>query len=280
MKTFEFDISLEGLKNKEYPKMLQGGTKSYTSQNGCVTENNDIIIPEIFEENVAYNTLDFSYMHIPIFLGHTSDYMGIFTDFEFTPLTEIIGGDFSIYYRLPSTSIEDYYFESSGNTFTGYTLDYLNEVKSYDQTNPYVVNVNYSLLTGSFTGVIELTDEYVKYVINGETDQTNTYIENTGLILTTYFNETIIYYDSLLKTNSEMNKTIFEIVQNGWNETNSELYQPVKEEIYFGQVLREEEDYDVFIERDGLSVKEAHLRLAEVSTLNDLELYNRKYYNL
>lgn len=279
MKLIEVEISLESILNREYPVYSPESVKTI-DVGDCVTEPLDIKVPEIFTDNPAFGTIDVSYLHLPVFLEKSCDDMGFFSDFSFIPLVEFSGSEISVYYRLPQTTESDYYSNTTGEFISGYTTNYLSQVVSYSANNPYVENLNLSIFDNTFTGVLELTENYITYVINGQLNILGNYVQDTGLILTTYFNETVIYYDSILKSNVETLKTTFRCRKAGWNSSNVALYQNVKEEQYFGQVEPPKENYDVSIDRNNLSVLEPSLRLAEISTLQDLVLYNRKYYSL
>jgi len=280
LKTIEIEISLESILNREYPVYQPSDTKTIDLAQGCESNNIDISLPEIFEDNPAYGTIDVSYVHFSLFLAKTCDDMGFFSDFDFIPLAEISGGDISYYYRLPQLDVSSYYSNVTDEYISGYTLNYLTLVTSYDANNPYIENLNLAIQSNSFTGVLTINSDYIIYVINGEIDMFGNYIENTGLVLTTYFAEILIYFDSILKSYVETPITTFKCKKSGWSSTNISLYQNVKEEQYFGQVFPEEENYDVSIDRNNLSVLEPSLRLAEIATFADLILYNRKYYNL
>ena len=189
---------------------------------------------------------------------------------------------------LPSTSInEGYDIRVTGTTRDNY-YDYqsiliqgsaeprIDELKAYDKNEPYKIGfeinsetyINYTGQT--INGVSKIISiEPQVYVFDadkfdpkiGSTD--NLEIGEIGQKNGLLFNGNTVSY-----------------IGEGWNETNISLSAITKEEYLFGIIYKPEIQNDVFIDRGISVVLEKHLKLSEITNLNELSRYGIGYYNL
>ncbi len=74
--------------------------------------------------------------------------------------------------------------------------------------------------------------------------------------------------------------TIVNYIGQGWNQTNTSLAAITKEEYLFGIVSRPEVENDVFIDRGQTNVMDLHLRLSEITNMEELVRYGNGYYKI
>jgi hypothetical protein len=266
-----------------------------------------------------YGTMTANTFYIKIMLTQNSDDMGILTDIKFeeqdvngsvpdyTSLTNKLSlSGFSFPFmsgtqpatpsenpvnttgvRVTGKELEDYWAYAS--KITGYTDTKINDVKSYNKTNPYITGFDVDKTTYT---------NYVGTIIDGKTritEQTSgstTYVfdaNNDVNIGTPNQSSGILYNDSNLGARVvvdefggefEIPYTKMEYTGEGWNQTNTSLSAVTKEEYLFGITQRPEVFSDVFIDRGDTTVFEKHLRLSEVESLEHLERYNNGFYRL
>lgn len=180
---------------------------------------------------------------------------------------------FTDHLRLNDTKLNDY-FGSSG-VINGSTDSKINEVKSYDINNPYIVGFNVD--SGTYVDIngktIQNTDEVVKLIssFTGYTLDANKNDPNLGTSAQTHG----ILYKDFNNGNTE-----FSFSGQGYNITNSSLSAITKQE-YLMNVTSEPKVFnDVFIDRGVANPIEAHMRLSEIVTLDQMEEYNGGYYDL
>jgi hypothetical protein len=137
---------------------------------------------------------------------------------------------------------------------TGYTDSRLNEVKTYSRTQPYQVGVN---------GITEII-----YDDNNEPSVIKYTIDNINYI-TVIGNEIIPGVFN--------NQTIYTFSTSGLTQ---ESINVIKDEAEMGISFPPKIESDIFIERQTTSVFERHLRMEEITTLDQLEEYKNGYYTI
>jgi hypothetical protein len=252
--------------------------------------------------NPIPNTID-----IDIFLNQSFDDMGLFTDMDFVPFqsgTLLLTGNFLdndyrqtvlqkppqfnpfIDGRHPATTEDDY--EQQGVLVTGSTDDRkLLSVKSYrtdvNGKPLYQNNLNMSKdITIEFNGVTTVnntaTPSYVEYVIGGEVDSNGNYVNGTGVIFKTNFED----YDEKVNEDGKVDryrKTTFSHTVGGRHkDTNMSLQAIFKQEEFSGVVFPPEVEDNVFIIRGGEDIFERHAIMAEIKTRNDVDEYRDNYF--
>ena len=281
----------------------------------------------LLEDNIdrTYNsptwgTITASTFYINIFLAQNIDDMGLFTDIDYIPKSDLDGsqpdytllidklstsgitfpfmngfvsptmtgitGTNKIILRMPDSVESDYY--SYGNLpVTGYTDSKIDDVKSYNASNPYRIGFDVGASTyinyigTSINGVNRIKTMsdpkiYVFDTINntdlGTINQKNgiQYLEYSGE------NRTVIANG----TSSSIPVTSFRYIGEGWNQTNTSLSAITKEEYLFGIISYPEVQSDVFIERGATTVMDMHLKLSEISNLDELVRYGNGFYKL
>ena len=142
---------------------------------------------------------------------------------------------------------------------SGYTDSRLKDVSTYSKTQPYQVGVN---------GVIDVTyntslipeAEFVSYIID-------------DIRYDTYINKPVFFGDELfLNTN-----TIYFFNSSGFTQQEINV---LKREVEMGISEPPKVESEIFIERQSSSVFERHLRMGEITTLEQLEEYRNGYYNI
>jgi hypothetical protein len=137
---------------------------------------------------------------------------------------------------------------------TGYTDSRLNEVKTYSRTQPYQVGVN---------GITEII-----YDDNNEPSVIKYTIDNINYI--TSVGREIIPGVFIIKT-------IYTFSTSGLTQ---ESINVIKDEAEMGISFPPKIESDIFIERQTTSVFERHLRMEEITTLDQLEEYKNGYYTI
>jgi len=216
------------------------------------------------------NTID-----VNIYLTQNLDDMGIFTDKEYTPkdtlLTEKPNNFNSFSYgRLAGAPLNFYY--SNTLQVTGNTDDsLLRQVKSYRKNSNgediYVPNLNTSNNPKEeFSGVLSENSERIIYKISANINN----ITTTGIEYTTYRKLITKTIDDF-GFNRSYNRTVFKVLNSGWNTYNTSLNASIKKEEYLGVVFKPEVDSVVFINRGVADIFERHSLLSEIKTTNDID---------
>jgi hypothetical protein len=248
----------------------------------------------------TWGTVTATTFYINIFLTQSFDDMGLFTDTEKVKttvnytvlnqkLTELGLGNYTpvpftlaplkpfdkITLRLPSSNESNYYLFGN-QKITGNTDSKIEDVRSYKKTNPFRTGFNVG------------TDTYENYnnvTINGvdrikSMGEPKIYVFDTPNDANLGENNQVYGLQYLDYTSTTVPTTIVKYVGEGWNETNTSLSAITKEEYLFGIISPPEVDSDVFIDRGTTSVMDFHLRLSEISNLDELERYGNGFYNL
>lgn len=152
---------------------------------------------------------------------------------------------------------------------TGFTDSKLNQVKTYDPNQPYVVGVN---------GVTD-----VVYEIVNSTDDNGDPITVNNLISVNYTINNIDYKTNvsgpLFPDNNLFYKssTVYFFESSGLTEQNINL---LKREAEMGISFPPKIENQIFIERQSISVFERHLRMEDIKNIDQLETYRNGYYNI
>lgn len=171
---------------------------------------------------------------------------------------------------------ESSYYEYPNTIVTGTTESRAKDATTYDKNNQYILNFdtnsqNYIDFKGKIiNGVDRITHmaNPLTYVFGADKNDVNigTINQENGLV----------FQDSI------GNKIVsnFSFVGQGYNMTNISLSAITKEEYLFGIISEPEVKSDLFIDRNNTTVFERHLKLSEITNLDELQRYGRGYYNL
>ena len=251
-----------------------------------------------------WGSLTATSFYIKVMLTQNMDDMGLFTDIDYVgltgatanPITGLTTGTNKFTIRDPK-NIESTYYNYGNSRITGYTDSKIEDVKSYDTSNPYQVGFNiseetyelynYSVeknkppLYGIVDGVSRVTifGEPSIYVFDALDDSAiGTKTQPYGILYEDYTGTTrTVTIDGIKQ---KIPQTSFSYVGEGINETNVSLSALTKEEYLFGIISRPEVQSDVFIDRGITTVFDKHLRLSEIKNLGQLSRYGNGYYNL
>jgi hypothetical protein len=192
--------------------------------------------------------------------------------------------DIGIYENEESIGLNDNVGEYNQGVFvvTGETDDrYLNTVGSYkvDINNipQYSVGLNMADdITTTWDGVISKNDESVTYVVGGSVNANGGYIQDTGVVYTTYFNE---------PGNFNSRKTTYKNYMGGRRtidtntlDANTSLFSIYKKEDLLNIVQPPKVRNKVFINRGGEDIFERHSVMSEIKTRNDIDEYRNGYF--
>ena len=193
--------------------------------------------------------------------------------------------------RLPQKDVSLYYNYPAINSLnfkiTGYTDSKIEDLRSYKASNPFQVGFDmeradyYNYANTLVKGVsrIHSMAEPRIYVFDtptgatlGQPSQVNglQYIEFTGKTRQVTLNG----------LTSGIPLTQFSYVCEGINMRNTSLSAITKEEYLFGVIFPPEVKSEVFIERGITSVIDKHLRLSEITNLNEFARYGNGLYTL
>lgn len=274
-------IGLEQFINRSYPTIRQGVNQDVNvDENGCPIQPLNVDIEGYINQNPKYGKIDKSFIVFPIFFRQIIDDMGLYTDEAYEEADNLINQAQDPYKRLTGLPVENYY-TFNGAISSGLTESQLERVESYNQTNPYIVDLNVDdLPSKGFTGVISFDDESVTYVIGGEVDNTGDYISNTGVIYETFFNRTRIITDAITGELVEILVTTFKYFTKGYKDYNVDLFANIKEDKYLGVVFPPQVDNDVFVDRGTVNVMERHLKMSEIDSVEQLAKYGQGFYNI
>jgi len=201
------------------------------------------------------------------------------------PITGITGTTSKIL-RLPS-NFEASYYNFGNLRITGSTDSKIEDVRTYNTTNPF---------QNGFNMATETYLDYVGVTINGvnrvsSLGEPRIYVFDTpvdvnlgtinqiyGIQYLDFTGQTrSVTIDSITST---VPTTNFRFVGQGWNQTNISLSAITKEEYLFGIISKPEVQSDVFIDRGITTVMDKHLRLSEINNLGHLTRYGNGFYNL
>lgn len=258
------------------------------------------------DNSPTYGTITATSFYINVMLSQNTEDMGMFTDtsyipnflgnntpVDYTPLIQKLSASgFTFPFmsgilpisaatgtirdiRTTGTTLSDY-FSSDLVRITGNTDSRAEETRTYSQINPFQLNfdtnsesyVNYSGI--SITGVDRVTSlgNPFNYVFGADKNDTNigTINQNNGLL----------YQDFTGATN----QTIVSFIGEGINATNSSLSAITKEEYLFGITQPPDVENDINIDRGITTIYEKHLKLSEITNIDELQRYGKGYYNL
>jgi len=177
--------------------------------------------------------------------------------------------------RNTGKTVSDYY-NYTNTVITGITDSKKEDVRSYKNSNPFWLgfDVNSGVYTNFKGDIVNGVDKVTQlgtaftYVFGADKNDPNigTRNQQNGLLY-------IDYSGGLVQT-----QVFFR--GEGWNETNISLSAITKEEYLFGIVSKPEIESDLFIDRGITTVFDKHLRLSEITNLNELARYGKGYYNL
>lgn len=169
-------------------------------------------------------------------------------------------------------NLNDYFI--SGDIISGVTSSLLENFRTYNSNNPYVVNFdinksNYFNYSGaSINGVSRITkingNDY-EYAVDGNNDLN---IGTTNQLNGIFYKET-----------KNSGKANFRFKSEGFNLTNSKYSSIFKEDYLMGVINKPEVINDIFIDRGNISVFESHLKMSEIESLDHLEKYGNGFFN-
>lgn len=267
------------------------------------------------EEGSTYGTLTADSFYFKVLLTQNADDMGIFTDISYvvedksltypidytllvnklslsgitfpfmsggTPVSAVTI-DNTYVLRLPLYTDSSFYNYGFGRV-SGYTDSKIDSIKTYSNVNPYIPNfyVN-SLVYTNYLGsaiiggdVITTIGEPIIYTLDVAKNDPNSGItsQNNGILYKDYSGITRNINGNIINT------TEFNINGEGFNPTNISLSALTKLEYLLGIVSIPTVESDINIDRGIVTVFEQHLRLSEIESLNHLEMYGNKFYNI
>lgn len=223
----------------------------------------------------TYGALTATSFYLKILLTQTIDDMGSFTDAEFIQNTNQNSEDINRFLRQTGKTVTDYHL-FTGTRLSGLTESKIEDVRSYNNLEPYKVGFNTKTETylnysgGTVDGVDRVTSlgNPTVYVFDADENDVNigTEAQKNGLL----------YKDITGTTDT----TTFSFIAEGLNSTNTSLSAITKEEYLFGIICKPEVKSDVFIDRGIATVFERHLKLSEITNLGELTRYGNGFYKL
>jgi hypothetical protein len=278
MITIKKRICLEDFLNKDYPIVRPGISKKLLDQNGCPIPEIPINAEDYINENEKYNKIDKSFINLLVHFEQTFDNIGIFTNEEFIPSDEIINSEPDYFTRISGLNIENYYtFDEY--LVTGFTESQVEVVASYNENNPFIVNLNVSDTPSSeFTGVLEFKDSSVVYVIGGALNL-GQYVPNTGVIYETSLTPRIVQ-NPLTGEYRAIDLTTFKYYTKGIRDYNTVLQALIHEEKFLNIVFEPTIDNDVVVDRGTVNISERHLKLSEIDSVGQMVKYGQNFFNV
>ncbi len=252
------------------------------------------------DNSPTYGAITATSFYINVMLTQNIDDMGLFTDMAFIPtinpvdytvlieklsssgftfpfmsgiFPETLQIDQSDTLRLTGKTVSDYY-DFTNKVLTAQTQSRAEEVRSYSTAEPFKLNFNvntdiYINFTGGTVSGVDRVTRFgtaFTYVFGADKTDPNigTDTQKNGLRYIDFSGAgtNVIYAGE------------------GWNETNISLSALTKEEYLFGIISNPEVKSDVFIDRGITTIFEKHLKLSEITNLDELSRYGRGYYNL
>lgn len=176
--------------------------------------------------------------------------------------------------RVTGTKESDYYNNLDILVF-GLCESRLDDLKSYDKNDVYKLNFDVSSETyinysgGTVNGISRIISfgDPLTYVIDADKNDANIGVigqQKDGLLFQEYNDDT----------------KIISYIGQGLNQTNVSLSAITKEEYLFGLIYAPEIENDVFIDRGITVVYDTHLRMSEITNMDQLERYNNGYFNI
>jgi len=289
MEVVKRKILLEDSTDRSYNSPTWGAITADTFYiNVFITQNIDDMglftdIDYSATSNSTYVAPDYQILSDKLSLsGYTFPFMSGGTPLAMTGLTTTD----NISLRMTGIS-ESSYYNYINLPITGYTDTKIEEVRSYDTSNPFrigfdtdkMVYINYQGLTISGISRVISMGEPKTYVIDTLDD---TFMGTTNQIYGIQYHDytgstRLINTDGLFR---RIPSTSFRYIGEGFNETNISLSALTKEKYLFGIISPPEVQSDVFIDRGITSVMEIHLKLSEIKDLGQLIRYGNGFYNL
>lgn len=256
-------------------------------------------------DSPTYGELTATSFYVNVMLTQNIDDMGMFTDTEYIPnfinnftavnysiLSEKLAAsgitfpfmvgilpsnvatfdDFTL--RLTGKTVSDYYYFTN-TTITAETESRAEDVRSYSTNQPFVLNFDTSNETyinytgGTVNGVDRVTAFGTAFTYVFGVDVTD---PNIG---TPQQRNGLLYKDL-----ESSETTILSFIGEGWNETNTSLSALTKEEYLFGVTSKPEVENDIFIDRGITTIFEKHLKMSEITNLDELVRYGRGFFNV
>jgi len=280
MITIKKRIALESFINREYPPLRQGfDSSTNVDEKGCPIKPFDVNVEDYISDNPNYGKIDKSFIYFPIFIQQKYDDMGLYTDLDYIESDVLINEALDSYIRKTGLPVQNYY-TIEDTLVTGLTESNLDVVRSYNENNPYIINFNlFPLPSQGFTGVIEIKEDSIVYVVNGDVDNVGKYIPETGVILETFtFTRTL--KDPITGELKNIPLTTFRYYTKGFRDYNTSLSAIVHEEKYLGVIETPRVDNDVLIDRGTVNVNERHLKMSEIDSVEQLKKYGQGFFNV
>lgn len=280
MTKLEYKINLEPFINREYPKSRGGLNKSIdVDEKGCPIPPTTVDVESYLNDNPKYGQIDKSFIYLPILITQSFNNIGLYTDEDFIEMDNLINESFDVYTRKSGLPVENY-FTYNEYFVTGQTSSALDVVKSYNQSNPYIIGFNMNPLPSQgFTGVISISDESIKYVIDGQINNVGQYVDGTGVIMETFSTSRLVE-DPITKDLVEIPLTTFRYKVQGLRDYNTSLKALIHEEKYLGIVEKPIVNNDVLVDRGTVNVMERHLKLSEVDSVEQLQRYGQGFFRV
>lgn len=247
---------------------------SYKLDQSDCEPKSDLDLDAIYNPNPNYGQLKTDYIYFVIPLVQKTSAIGIYYQEEFVPMPEIIDDDPDPIVRKQGVPLENY-LTTDNYQLKGQTESRLNEIDYYGALQ---VNINYSDMQGSYTGVLLKNSQNVVYVINGVDN--NGYVNNTGVKYFESLVEKRIVFNKKTKNYEEINLVNFEAKGQGWTENNVVLEELVKDDKLIGISAVTEVQNDINIDRSQYNVFEHHYILGEIKSMTDLISYRNNYFKL
>jgi hypothetical protein len=253
----------------------------------------------------TYGTLTASTFYVNIYLTKNIEDLGIFTDTYYIPSTIGISQppDYTILIEKLSASGITFPFMFGKMPISAQTMVNIDTRVTGQTVSAYYQYPNI-IVTGTSDSRLQDNQSYInngQYTLNFDTS-TDTYIDfqgNTvnGVNRVTQLIEPISYVfdadknDINIGTINQKNGlffqdftstivTNFSYISQGFNMTNISLSAMTKEEYLLGIISQPEVKSDIFIDRGILSVFESHLKLSEITNLDELTKYGKGYFKL
>jgi hypothetical protein len=248
----------------------------------------------------SYGEITASTIDISLYITHTYEDMGIYSNSFFDPYDDDFMGpnklkredinipvnfNSAIDGRHPLMGPEMY--NQTTTTVSGEMDDrYLNSVASYQvdkNNNPiYKPNLNMSKdINKIYDGVLSVSEEEVNYVTGGISMKGGEHKPNTGISFNSKINS---YVDDLI-TGKRWRETTFthtmgglRTTSNGELEANVSLYALYKKEELLNIVEPPKVRNRVFISRGGEDIFERHSIMSEIKTRDDIDEYRNGYF--
>lgn len=277
MKFYQYTFGIDDFTNKEYP-FLRNPDVLVLDNNGCQVDETLIDLPARFDTNDQYGKVTKNLI-LTIDLTQTIDDIGIYNDEEYIDFSATTIGIENPYVRDRNLNI-DSYVDNFLIEITGYTENKLDVVRTYSEINPFIVGLNMAELPSEqYNGVLEVNNDYVKYVIGGDVDTLGFYVTGTGVMYTTFF-EPQYFIDPITQSPVFTNFTTFTAYSYGRTTYLNSLGNIEKDEELFGitEPLRIEGGYEV--DRGTVDIYARHIALAEVNTMQQLVEYGNGFYTI